>query len=471
MRMKRNNQLEFDFQPSGLKITREHFARYERISRILDSQPGLIDLVHKDLRKILKSTKRNGPGRSCAFSSETVLRMIICQIIEDESLRNIVIQIDDSNYLRRFVGIYGGRMIDYTTFCTLKNAIRPETWKRVNDLLLDAAIEQELISGDRLRIDTTCVETNIHWPTDSSLLWDTYRVLSRLVATARKIDAEVASDKRLQPRRVKKLHTAIARKSGKKGIVSHAAKSLYEPLIGHVERILEWVPTLCARLQAGLEAGRYGLTDAMIIEGVIYQLEHFRELGIKVVDQAHRRVIGGEKVPNEEKIFSIFEPHTELLKRGKAGKPIEFGHMVLLQQLESKFISDYEVFERKPLDQELVRPALESHRKRFGENPSELSADKGFYESMEEIDALETEIDVVSICKKGSRTSEEAEREATAPFRFAQRFRAGVEGTISYLKRCLGLWRCRNKGWEHYAATVGATVFAHNLLILARGYG
>ncbi len=471
MRMKRNTQLEFDFQPSDLKITKEYFARYERISEILEGEPAIVDLVHADLKKVLKSTRRNGPGRKCSVTSETILRIAICQIIEGKSYRGIIIRIDDSNYLRRFVRIYNARMIDYTTFCTLKNVIRPKTWKRINDLLTKAAVDNELISGEKLRLDTSAVETNIHWPTDSSLLWDTYRVLSRLVNTAREIDPEAASDKRLQAKGVKRLYTAIARKSGKKGIVSKAAKSLYEPLIAHVEGILDWVPLVCERLQAGLESGAYGFTEACVVAGVIEQIKHFRALGIKVADQARRRVLRGEQVPNEEKIFSIFEPHTELLKRGKAGKPIEFGHMICIQQVEAKFITDYKAFERKPVDHSLVDPALESHRKHFGENPLELSADKGFYESMARIRELEEEIEVVSIGKKGPRTAEETARETSEPFCLAQKFRAGVEGSISFLKRCLGLWRCMNKSWEHYVATVGATVFTHNLLVLARGYG
>ena len=139
--------------------------------------------------------------------------------------------------------------------------------------------------------------------------------------------------------------------------------------------------------------------------------------------------------------------------------------MISIQQVEGKFITDYKVFARKPADPSLVDLALASHRKHFGDNPVEFSADKGFYESMEKLEALEADIEVVSIAKKGSRTTEETLREHSESFRSAQKFRAGVEGSISFLKRCLGLWRCMNKGWEHFVATVGATVFTHNLLV------
>jgi IS5 family transposase len=471
LRKKRNTQDEFDFQPPSLKITRQYYERYEKISNILDDNPDILDLVHEDLKKLVKRKQRTGPGRKCEITSESVLRTVICQTLEGESLRGIVIRIDGDGNLRRFVRIYNGAMMDFTTYCTLRNAIRQQTWKRINDVLTAAAVDGELISGERLRIDTTAYETNIHWPTDSSLLWDTYRVVSRLINTARKIDPEAVSDKRLQNKRAKKLHCTIARRSGKKQQISKEAKSAYTALIGHVQGLLAWVPTVCERLRKGLTADAYDFMDAYVVSGVINQLEHFRTLGLKVVDQASRRVLQGEQVPNEEKIFSIFEPHTELLMRGKAGKPIEFGHMIALQQVEKKFITDYEVFHRKPIDYTLIDPALESHRRVFGENPKGLSGDKGFYESMDKIRALEEEIDVVSIGKKGKRTEEEAERESNEAFKLGQLFRAGIEGTISFLKRALGLWRCRTKGLEHYCASVGSTVFVHNLLILAAAYG
>ncbi len=467
MRMKKNNQIEFDFQPSSsaLGITQQYFERYERISRILDENPAIVDLVHRDLNELLKNLSRTGPGRKCEVTSDSVLRMLICQIVEGESLRGIAIRIDDSNYLRRFVRIYNGPMIDYSTLCTLKNAIRPRTWEKINEALTHAAVEGGLIEGEKLRLDTTAVETNIRWPTDSGLLWDTYRVLCRLVNTARKIDPDSASDRRLQPKLVKRLHTTIARRSGTKGVVSEAAKRLYAKLIRLVDDLLEWVPSVCERLRE-----RFGWIDSSDVEiALIAQIEHFRALGRKVVDQARRRIVDGEKVPNEEKIFSIFEPHTELLMRGKASKPIEFGHMVAIHQVQGKFITDYEVFTKRPVDYTLLDPALESHKKTFGRLPDELAADKGFYEDMAKIKELEQEIEIVSIAKKGSRTEEETAREKTEAFRLGQKFRAGVEGSISFLKRILGLWRCMNKGWQHFVSTVGATVFVHNLLVLASG--
>ena len=213
---------------------------------------------------------------------------------------------------------------------------------------------------------------------------------------------------------------------------------------------------------------RYAPLVQATMEFCLKDLLHFQNLGQRVLQQARRRIIDQQTVPNSEKIFSIFEPHTELLKRGKADRPIEFGHMIQIQQVEAKFITDYEVFDQKPVEYELVDPAIERHKELFGKCPEQLSADKGYYQNMDEIARLSKSIEVVAIAKKGKRTEEETERETDPAFRHAQRFRAGVEGTISFLKRVLGLFRCYNKGWEHYAATVGATVLAHNLLVLAR---
>jgi len=173
-------------------------------------------------------------------------------------------------------------------------------------------------------------------------------------------------------------------------------------------------------------------------------------------------------VPNDDKLFSIFEEHTELLVRGKAGKNVEFGHMVLIGQVDNKLISRYEIFDKKPVEHELLTPALKAHEKTFGTLPSRLAADKGFYENMDGVRDLEQKIPTVAIAKKGNRTAEETAREHSPEFRAGQRFRAGVEGTISFLKRVLGIARVLRKGWKHFVAEIGAAVFAHNLLILAR---
>jgi IS5 family transposase len=219
------------------------------------------------------------------------------------------------------------------------------------------------------------------------------------------------------------------------------------------------------------QASSSSVLSGLTLKGHVAEIERVTALGLKVVDQARRRVLQDEVVPNAEKLFSIFEPHTELLKRGKANKEVEFGHMVNICQVESKFITDYEVFAKKPVEHALIDGALDRHASLFGSMPVVLAADKGYWQDSFTRDHLRKQIEVVGIAKKGRCTQEEQAYERSLPFRLAQDFRAGVEGSISFLKRVLGLWRCMNKGFEHFVSTVASCVFAHNLLILSRGPG
>lgn len=465
MRIKQDTQGVLEFQPPTLRLTAEHFARYDAIDRILKDQPRILNLVHRDLKKALDSMNKKRKRRS-RFTSDNVLRILLCKTIEGECYRGITVRIDDSSFLRRFTRIHDRGMMAFTTLNWLANQISPGTWKEINEVLGRHAVANEMINGEKLRLDTTAVETNIHYPTDSSLLWDVYRTFARCIERARKIDPVVAGNKRLQTTTAKGLHTKIGRQASHKGASGKKLGKPYEALIRLVKAVLEWGEDVARALDK--RKGRYDVVASLIAEVLVKELRHYGPLGARVVDQAQRRVLQGEQVPNDEKIFSIFEPHTELLKRGKAGKPIEYGHMVLFQQVNGKFITDYEVFENKPVEHELVDVAIESHIKLFGDPPTTLAADKGFYQSMDKVHELEQDIEVVGIAKKGKRSEEETERETDFLFKLAQKFRAGIEGSISFLKRCLRLSRCFNKGLTHYQATIGLTVLAHNLLVLAR---
>jgi IS5 family transposase len=468
MRKKRDTQGWLDFQPSKLTLTTQYFSRYEGISAILDETPKLLELVHRDLERVLELENRRRDRRGgFVYTSEMALRLSLCQVIEGMSLREIIVRVDDSHYLRRFTRIHGGPMMNHATLCKLRNAIRPETWKKLNAVLAKAAVEGGRITGEKLRLDTTAVETNIHWPTDSSLLWDGYRTLGRLIGKAREIDPRAVGNQRLHLRRVKRLANLIARRANGKGRKATDLGSLYKGLLARVERVCDWVTRLVPELERGLRSKRYSVLDHASVQGLIEVLRHFERLTRQVIWQARERVLFERPVPNEKKLFSLFEPHTELLKRGKAGKEVEFGHMVQLQQVGGKFITDFEAFEKRPVEPTLVRPALESHETLFGCPPESVATDKGYWSS-EELEGVFDSVDVVAIPKMGRRDGAEEKRELDPRFKLAQRFRAGIEGSISFLKRVLRLARCMNKGWKHYVATVGATVLAHNLLVLAR---
>jgi transposase, IS5 family len=468
MRKKRDTQGWLEFQPSTLALTQEYFARYEGISAILDETPKLLELVHLDLELALELENREAKRRGgFVYTSEMVLRLSLAQVIEGASLREIVVRVDDSHYLRRFTRFHSGPMMNHATLCKLRNAIQPETWKKLNGVLAKTSVAGKRITGEKLRLDTTAVETNIHWPTDSSLLWDGYRTLGRLIEHARRLDPRAVGNQRVHLKRVKRLATMVARRTSGKGLKPTDLGPLYKGLIPRVARLCDWVAQIVATLERGLRAERYGEFVWGSVEHLVEQLRHFEALTRRVIWQASERVLFDRPVPNDQKLFSLFEDHTELLKRGKAGKDVEFGHMVQLQQVGGKFITDYEVFAKKPIEPALVHPALRSHKALFGCPPENVAADKGYWSS-EELDGILDTVAVVAIPKKGGRDAKELKRELDPRFKLAQRFRAGIEGSISFLKRLLRLARCMNKGWKHYVATVGATVLAHNLLVLAR---
>jgi len=458
--------LEFPF--SHLALTRAYYAKYKSVSKLLDQTPEIVALAHGDLAHALEQIAGSKRSVRFRYTSDTVLRVLLVQLLEGLSLREAVVRVDDSPALRQFTRLERKPMMDFTTLCKLKNAIRPATWKRINQRLAQQAVRSAFVTGEALRLDTTAVETNIHWPTDSTLLWDGYRVLARGIEQARTFDPDLVGSRRLHPPRAKREALAITRQAARRGQDARALKPLYRRLLGRVEGLCEWALGIAKGLSQRIASGRYDAWERALAEALVQEITRTRELVLRVVDQARRRVLQGESVPNHKKLFSLFEPHTELLKRGKAGKEIEFGHMIQIQQVHGKFITDYQVFAQKPTEPALLSPALASHRALFGSLPAQLTADKGYYESMERIQELEQTIPVVSIAKKGMRTSQETARESDPLFRHAQAFRAGVEGTISFLKRILRLGRCFNKGWEHFVATVGMTIFAHNLLVLAR---
>ncbi len=453
MRPKFIAQPELNFAPPSLKITEEFYTKFDRISQLLDENPSILDLVHADLEPL---AEMESPGRS-RYASDTVLRLCVCQVVEGLSLRETIVRVDTCTALRQFIRVDSGSMMDYSTFCRLRNAIAPETWQKINRVLAKYAVAQGSLSGESLRLDTTAVETHIHWPTDSSLLVDVFRAIKGDLDKARKLGVALLERRRFHLGAVRKLGLRITRKGGRKGTSSKDLEPLYKRLIRQVEEILSTAGAAAKSLQQARS----------LDEKLAARLIEFQQLGGHVVSQARRRVILGESVPNEEKLFSVFEPHTELLIRGKAGKPIEFGHMIQIQQCQEKFITDYNVFDKRPAEPALLEPALTSHRLLFGSDPICLAADKGYFEQ-ETIEKLRKRIATVSIAKKGNRTAAEIEREHDPIFRHAQRFRAGVEGSISFLKRVLGLARCFCKGWAHYQSAIGTSIFAHNLLILSR---
>lgn len=453
MRTKSTNQQYFDFaHKSRLKVVNEYRAKYKFISQLLDDNRQLVSLVHQDVAKMLSQSKR---GRKSEYTSEQILRSLLVMFIEQDSYRQVIIRIENSEFLRGFVGLGIKPMMDYSFLNKAFGILGDKTWQTMNQVLAQYAKQQEKISSEKLRLDTTVYETNIHYPTDSSLLWDSFRTLARLLQQIQQELPHLPLKHRFHIDKVKKLSLFITRNgSSNNKSRKRKVKSTYRKLIARVNWIAEVAHEALTLLQ------RFGYEAEL--------LSHYIPIVENIINQAEQRVFQGVKLAANEKIYSLFEEHTELLKRGKAGKPIEFGHKVLIAQTGEKFIHHYEVFPKRQEDKELVAPTLKAHKQLFGTGPDVLATDKGFYESMKQILKLQENITTVSICKKGRRNQSEYDRESTEEFKDGQRFRAGCEGSISVLKRAFKLGRCLFKGFKNYAASVGCAVFCHNLVLLTR---
>lgn len=457
MRTKSSPQCYIDFTPeSTCKIVTQYRDKYNAISRELDANPKVLTCIHRDLKKLSSSKK----GRRSEYSSEQILRVLIVMFVENEDYRGTVVCIANSAFHQHFVRLNNRPVMDFTFLCKAFGIIEEKTWKKLNAVLNRYACEEKKITPEKLREDTTAVECTIHYPTDSSLLWDSFRTLTRLLRSVQGDLRGMGVAHRFHDAKVKKLAHYISRNAGKRSKrAQRKMKTTYKILIERVR----WIVEIAGRAEVAFRSN----TDADL-NTVANELAHYRRLIVKIVDQAQRRVFDGETVPSSEKIYSLFEPHTELLKRGKAGKPIEFGHKVLIAETGEKFIIHYDTYPRQPADKDLVDETLEAHQKVFGCYPDVFATDKGFYESMEKIAQLETKIATVSIAKKGRRTHAQTQREHSDTFREGQRFRAGSEGTISVLKRAFKLNRCRFKGFKNFAASIGCAVFCHNLVTLTR---
>jgi IS5 family transposase len=449
----RQGYLDCVLPSTAKKVVKEYREKYQAIDRILIANPGVLDLAHADFCARLSESEE---GRESRYTSEEIVRALVVLFLEEDSYRDVVVRIENSDFLRSFIGFgFYKPMMDFTFVSKAFAALSAETWESMNALLGQYACAEDKISGERMRVDATVYETNIHYPTDSSLLWDSFRVLARVLQAIQQAYPALGLAHRYHARKVKKLAQSISRNAGSASpSKQRMVKRWYRTLIDRVR----WIVGISQNVRA--------LAGPHVLE--TFALEHYVPLVARVIDQAKRRVFQGESVPADEKLYSLFEDHTELLKRGKAGKPVEFGHKILVAQTGEKFITHYQSLPHRKEDPELLPAALKTHRELFGAVPAVLATDKGFYASAKQLAELEDEIETVSICKKSRLSEDEKKREHTEAFQDGQRFRSGIEGSISVLKRAFNLKRCLFKGFKHFAASVGCAVFCHNLVLLTR---
>lgn len=450
MRRKKEAVLPFEWNNDRLpKTVREYREKYKRISRILDENPEILDQIHRDLRKLSQGGRY---GREADFTSETILRALIVHATQGGALRETVVRIADSDFLQDFLRTRKKAVMDYSFLNKCFKAVRPETWKRINEILGRQAVADDELDPSIIRTDTTVVETNIHWPTDASLLWDTCRVLVRLLRRGREI-CPTSCPHRFHERKIKRLYLFITRyctSKSKKRL--RRVKSKFHTLIERADRLVEIAREFCRF------AERSGNADLV---GVAEELENFLPAMTAVVYNAWRAQVQGETVPARQRVFSIFEPHTELIKRGRRGKPIEFGHSVLLCQAPEKFITDYDVIRPHVADCKLTESVIDRHEKLFGTTPEVLAGDMGFCPEADKYAELQERVGTLAIPRRMRDFVDEV-------MSCWQAFRAGIEGTISGLKRAFRLARCFYRGFKSFASAVGLSVFCHNLIVLTR---
>lgn len=449
MRRKRERILSFAPNDEGLpKTVREFRDKYKGISQVLDDAPEILDLVHGDLKKL---SEGGAKGRESDFTSESLLRALVVMMVEGLSYRETVVRIAESDFLQDFIRTRKKAVMDHTFLNRAFKAVRPATWQRVNRALGQRSVESEAVDPSVIRVDTTVVETNIHWPTDSSLLWDTWRVASRIMRRGRDVLPE-SCPHRFHDRKIKRLHLRITRYS------SSTSKKRQRQVDRDFRMLIQRVTWIVGIAEAFCQFTK--AYPSLELTGLGLELEGYLAAMRKVVDQATRRA-SGETVPAAERVFSIFEPHTELIKRGRRQKPIEFGHAILLCQTAEKFITDYEAYEHRPADCDLTETIIDRHEDLFGGPPEVLAGDKGFCPDGETVEQLEERVDTLAIPR---RMRDFADATMTA----WQSFRAGIEGTISGLKRAFRLARCYFRTFKSFQASIGLGVFCHNLIVLAK---
>jgi transposase, IS5 family len=432
----------------------------EAISGFLDDQRDVIERVRRDLVRGLKQPDSGRHG----LTATQVLRSLVLMRLKNWDYRELRERIADGLTLRQFTDFYCAPVPKHDAFQRGFIRLTPETLRAVNDLVVQAAVELGLEDGAKLRVDTTVVQTDIHHPTDNTLLWDVVRVVTRLVRRLAKA-LELRRIKgfcdrtRAARRRMYEIQRMTTRQR-------HEQQTrTYRVLIGIAEGVV-------GNARAGLERTRTTRSKDMFadmaIEELRRQIEHFCHLGDRVIDQARRRVLFGEQVATDEKIYSIFEPHTDLIKRGKVRTPVEFGHKVFLAESAGGLITQYEVLTGNPPDEVHVASSLQRHRHAFGHAPQLYGSDRGFFSEQNLASCQHAGVKLVCIPQRGGkRTPRREAYESSAAFKNGQRFRAGIEGRISVLFRGRGMKRCLAEGRDRFELWVGAAVLANNLMRIA----
>ena len=422
----------------------------EAISRIINNKPTICGHVMQDLCKGQTAVTRRGAH---GMSAEQVLRAAIVKMLFGFTYQQLAFHMVDSKSIRRFcqIGIADKGFKKSVLNKTIK-ALSESTWRAINYDLIGYAKDQKIEKGRQVRIDCTVVESNIHPPSDSSLLYDAVRVLTRLLHSAKDNHGLRQLHFQDHRRRAKKRMVAIQyAKSNKQ------RKPLYKDLLKITRNSIGYAHSAIDLIHASPAS-----PSTMLL---CCDLKQYVKLAQQVVDQTERRVIHGESVPADEKIVSLFEPHTDIIIKDR--RETFYGHKVCLTGGASNLITDCLITDGNPADTTLTETMLERQREIYGRYPLKAALDGGFASKDNLNIAKGMKIKDVCFAKKRGLKVEDMCRSQWV-YKRLRRFRAGIESGISWIKRCFGFACCTWKGLRSFKSYVWASIVSANLLTIAR---
>jgi IS5 family transposase len=416
----------------------------------------LIDVVYEAQGERHRQSATRGRAQTPA---EMVLRLLLLKHVRNWSFDTLEREVKMNLAYRDFTRIGLGKVPDAKTLARIAQALGGEVIVKLHERLVAIAREKGAVRGYKMRVDTTVVESNIHYPTDSSLLGDGARVLTR---TMKKIEQQAAGKLkrkvRDRTRSVNKRVRAIAMAGRQKAAGSEERRQKqYRELLRYSRQILNDTRRVRQEVEEMPARRKKGLRQ--LAESLSIMADRVRQ----VVKQTKTRVFEGiTQMPG--KVVSLFAPHTEIIRKGKASKPTEFGKLVQVQEAENQIITHYEVFDERPSDRELLLSSVEAQIRKLGRVPQLVTADAGFYSQAQERAVQEKGVKWVAVPNRNTRSVERKKLEKRRWFKKAQRWRTGCEGRISVLKRRHGIGRCRYRGLEGMKRWVGLGVIADNLI-------
>jgi len=443
--MREMRQKQLPLTPTD--VDHHHAKELRAISDALNANPMIAELAWQDLTANGTCAKKGAPGMTGDQTVRAAVLKQMCGFTYDELAFHLL----DSTTFRNFCGI--GLMDDAPSKSALQmniKMLRPQTWEAMNKVLVGYAREQGIEEGDRVRIDCTVTETNIHEPDDAAQLWDVVRVLTRLMTQA--VDAGLPLEFANRTRAAKRRRLGVMNAKNKE-----VRTKQYRGLVRLTKEVLCFAEIAIVVLM--------GCKVNLAALGFASELRNFIDLGKRVVDQTERRVFEGEQVPAKEKVVSIFEPHTDIIIKDR--RDVLYGHKLCLSVGASSMILDVVVEDGNPADSDLAVEAVERTIVSTGRVPDQVALDGGFAsrENLKQIKKL----GVKDVCfSKGRGMAITDMVEDAGVYKLLRRFRAGVEGVISFLKRGFEMGRCTWRGLPGFKSYTWASVVACNLLIIAR---